>query len=201
MYILGIWDGHDSGAAILKDSQIEVAFNEERLTRRKLEIRFPENSINHCLQHLSLAPSEIKHIAVSSYDFSKTLARVFPATKEDYYLIRRRKKNPGSMSTIKKKAKYIITELGPSPLTKRVSEFCLRKSLKGLGFRDFTIHLVDHHRCHAATAAFCSGFDEALVLTIDGIGDALSGTISTLSDKTTFLHNRHFRETLAGNLF
>ena len=80
---------------ILKDSQIEVAFNEERLTRRKLEIRFPENSISHCLKHLNLTPSEIKQIAVSSYDFSKTLARVFPATKEDYYLIRRRKKNPG----------------------------------------------------------------------------------------------------------
>ena len=183
MYILGIWDGHDSGAAILKDSKIEVAFNEERLTRRKLEINFPENSIRHCLRHLNRTPSAIKQIAVSSYDFSKTLARVFPATKEDYYLIRRRKKVPGNLSTLKKKAKYVVTEVGPSTLTRRVSEFCLKKSLKGLGFKDFTMHLVDHHRCHAATAAFCSGFDQALVITLDGIGDALSGTISTLSEK------------------
>ncbi len=183
MYILGIWDGHDSGAAILKDGKIEVAFNEERLTRRKLEICFPENSIRHCLQHINRTPTAIKQIAVSSCDFSKTLARVFPATKEEYYLIRRRKKAPGSLSTIKKKAKYIVTEVGPSKLTRRVSEYCLRKSLNGLGFKNFTMHLLDHHRCHAATAAFCSGFDQALVITIDGIGDALSGTISTLSEK------------------
>ncbi len=39
------------------------------------------------------------------------------------------------------------------------------------------------HQCHVATAAFCSGFDDALVLTIDGIGDALSGTISTFRNK------------------
>jgi len=183
MYILGIWDGHDSGAAIVRENRIEVAFNEERLTRRKLEVRFPEHSIKNCLQYLNNTPSAIKQIAVSSYDFSKTLARIFPGTKEEYYLIRRRKKTPGSISTIKKKAKYILTEIGPSQLTKRFSEISLKNSLKRLGFRNVAVHLVNHHRCHAATAAFCSGFDDALVITIDGIGDALSGTISTLSDK------------------
>ncbi|MCX5898344.1 MAG: hypothetical protein NTY29_09140, partial [Proteobacteria bacterium] len=42
MYILGIWDGHDSGAALIEDNRILFAINEERLTRRKLEIRHPE---------------------------------------------------------------------------------------------------------------------------------------------------------------
>ena len=148
MFILGIWDGHDSGAAIVRENQIEVAFNEERLTRRKLEVRFPERSIKHCLQYLNSAPTAIKHIAVSSYDFSKTLARIFPGTKEEYYLIRRRKKAPGSISTLTKKSKYILTELGPSRLTKRVSEMYLKKTLKKLGFRNVTLHLVNHHQCH-----------------------------------------------------
>jgi carbamoyltransferase len=183
MYILGIWDGHDSGAAIVRENRIEVACNEERLTRRKLEIRFPERSIKHCLQYLNLTPTAIKHIGVSSYDFSKTLARIFPRTKEEYYLIRRRKKAPGSVSTLEKKAKYILTEIGPSQLTKRVSALYLKKSLKRLGFKNVVVHLVNHHRCHAATAAFCGGFKDVLVITVDGIGDALSGTISTLSDK------------------
>ena len=180
MYILGIWDGHDSGAAIVRENRIEVAFNEERLTRRKLEVCFPERSIKHCLQYLNISPAAIKRIAVSSYDFSKTLARVFPGTKEEYYLIRRRKKAPGSIRTLKKKAKYILTEIGPNQLTKRVSEIYLKKSLKRLGFRNVVVHLVNHHRCHTATAAFCGGFGDALVITVDGIGDALSGTISTL---------------------
>ena len=181
MFVLGIWDGHDSGAAIVRENRIEVAFNEERLTRRKLEVRFPERSIKHCLQYLNSTPTGIKHIAVSSYDFSKTLARIFPGTKEEYYLIRRRKKAPGSISTLTKKSKYILTEVGPSRLTKRVSEMYLKKALKTMGFRNVTVHLVNHHRCHAAAAAFCSGFDDVLVITVDGIGDALSGTISTLS--------------------
>ena len=183
MYILGIWDGHDSGAAIIKDNRIEVALNEERLTRRKLEIRFPENAIAGCLEQVKLTPAEIDHVAVSTYDFSKTMARIFPSTKEDYYLIRRRKKEPGALSNLKKKAKYTLTEYGPHPLTKRLSELSIRRSLRRLGFTNCGIHLVDHHLCHAAAAAFCSGFDDALVITIDGIGDALSGTISTLSDK------------------
>ena len=129
MYILGIWDGHDSGAAIIKDKKILVALNEERLTRRKLEIHFPELSIKGCLKYLNLVPSDIKQVGVSTYDFSKTLARIFPYTKEEYYLIRRRKKVPGRISNVKKRTKYKLTEYGPTPLTKDISERCVRKYL------------------------------------------------------------------------
>ncbi|MCX5903795.1 MAG: hypothetical protein NTV89_10080 [Proteobacteria bacterium] len=180
MYILGIWDGHDSGAALIQDNLILVAINEERLTRRKLEIRFPEHAIRACLEYAHLAPRDIRHIAVSTADFSKTLARIFPRTKEEYYLIRRRKKAPGFLSTVKKRAKYRLTEFGPNPVMKRLSEMVLKKTLDSAGFSDYRLYLIDHHLCHAAAAAFCSGFDRALVLTVDGIGDALSGTVSTL---------------------
>jgi carbamoyltransferase len=179
MYLLGIWDGHDSGAALIEDNRILFAINEERLTRRKLEIRFPEHSIRACLDSAHLSPRDIKHIAVSTLDFSKTLARVFPQTKEAYYQIRRRKQAPGLFSTLKKRAKYRLTEIGPGPLTKRMSEMVLKKTLDAAGFADYRLDMVDHHLCHAAAAAFCSGFDRALVLTVDGIGDALSGTVST----------------------
>ena len=181
MYILGIWDGHDSGAAIIKDDQILFAINEERLTRRKLEINFPEQSIKECLNCVNLTPDEINCVAVSTYDFSKTLARILPYTKEEYYLIRRRKKMPGGISSLKKRAKYKLTEYGPSVFTERLSEMCVRKSLNRIGFNNYQVHMVDHHLCHAAAAAFCSGFDDCLVITIDGIGDALSGTLSTFS--------------------
>ena len=181
MYILGIWDGHDSGAAIIKDNKILVALNEERLTRRKLEMRFPEHSINACLKYLKIAPADITQIAVSTYDFSKTMARIMPFTKEEYYLIRRRKKMPGRVSTLKKRAKYKLTEYGPSSLTRRLSEMCLRKELNRVGFVNYQVHMVDHHLCHATAAAFPSGFNECLVITLDGIGDALSGTLSTFA--------------------
>ena len=183
MYILGIWDGHDSGAALIKDNQILFAVNEERLTRRKLEIRFPEHSIRACLAYAHLSPSDIQHIAVSSYDFSKTLARYFPGTKEEYYLIRRRKKSPGLLNTLKKRAKYRLTEFGPSIFTRQLSEMSLKGELNHMGFSGYTIDLVDHHQCHVASAAFCCNFENATVVTIDGIGDALSGTVSALKNK------------------
>jgi len=179
-YILGIWDGHDSGAAVIKGDRVLAAINEERLTRRKLEIKFPEESIKACLNYLNITPEDIDTVAVSTFDFSKTLARLFPYMKEEYYLIRRRKKSPGMLSTFKKKAKYMMTEIGCNALTKYMSEKSIRASLNRIGFGKCRVYLVDHHLCHAVAAAFCSGFDKCLVITIDGIGDGLSGTVSTL---------------------
>lgn len=183
MYILGIWDGHDSGAALLQENKVLFAINEERLTRRKLEVAFPEKSIAACLSYLNLTPEDIHHIAISTYDFAKTLARVFPSFKEEYYLIRRRKKTPKGFTYLKKKVKYKLTEYRPNSIYKFISTLVLEKKLKELGFKDFQLHLLNHHLCHAASAAFCSGFDNCLVLTIDGIGDGLSGTISSYKDK------------------
>jgi len=182
-YILGVWDGHDSGAALIKDDKVLAAINEERLTRRKLEIRFPELSIKTCLQMAGIEPGDVKTIAVSTADFAKTLGRVAPSTKEAYYLIRRRKKAPGLLSTIKKQAKYRITEIGPSALSRFVSTYCVNAELVRLGFCNHAIQLVDHHLCHAATAAYWSGFDSCLVLTVDGIGDGLSGSVSRIKIK------------------
>jgi carbamoyltransferase len=179
-YVLGIWDGHDSGAALVQGDRVLAAINEERLTRRKLEIRFPDLAIKSCLQIAGITPSDINTVAVSTADFAKTLARLIPSTKEEYYLIRRRKKAPGLLSTLKKRAKYSITEIGPSGLTRWLSTSCINSELSRLGFTNNRTLLVDHHLCHAASAAYWSGFDTCLVLTVDGIGDGLSGTVSRL---------------------
>lgn len=178
MKILGIWDGHDSGAVLIEDNEILFAVNEERFTRRKLEIAFPVQSIRACLQATGTSVEEISHIAVSTWDFAKTLARVFPSLREEYYLLRRRKKDLGRASHLKKRLKYRLTEYPPSRLTNRISWHNVRGHLKALGFRNFGLHLADHHLSHAAAAAFCSGFSRALVITLDGLGDGLSGSIS-----------------------
>ena len=196
-YILGVWDGHDSGAALIKDDKVIAAINEERLTRRKLEIRFPQLSIKTCLRMAGIEPGDIKTVAVSTADFAKTLGRVAPSTKEAYYLIRRRKKAPGLLSTIKKQAKYRITEIGPSALSRFVSTYCVNAELVRLGFRDHAIRLVDHHLCHAAAAAYWSGFDSCLVLTVDGIGDGLSASVSRLDNgRLTRLANISGRDSM-----
>ncbi len=178
MFILGIWDGHDSGVVILKDDKILFAMNEERLSRRKLDISFPEKSIEYSLNYLGLKKEDIEIIALSTTEFAKTLWRIFPFLKESYYLLRRRKKEYSIFDSFKKNLKYKVTELQLDPLSRIISRLTINKKLRRLGFDNFKLCIYDHHLCHAASAAFTSVFDKSLVITIDGIGDTLSGTIS-----------------------
>ena len=175
--ILGIWDGHDAGAALVKGDRLLSAVNEERLSRRKLEVGFPEKSIAACLQIAGVRPADLSTVALSTSDFSKTLTRVFPKLKEEYYQMRRRKKVPGLLYPLKKAMKYRLTELPSSAPTRWLSRRAVARQLASLGLGNVPLVLVDHHAAHAADAAFCSGFERALVLTIDGIGDGLSGSI------------------------
>ncbi len=183
MNVLGLWDGHDSGAALLQDGSVRFAVNEERLTRRKLEIRFPGRSIAACLAHAGLSPAEIDVVAVSTSDPAKTLGRVWPGSKERYYAVRRRKVLPGPLSRLTRAVKYRMTEWSPGPLSRAVSRRVLQSQLAALGLSRADLRLVDHHEAHAAGAAWASGFASCAVLTIDGLGDGLSATISAFRDR------------------
>lgn len=176
-YILGIWDGHDAGAALIAGDRILFAINEERLTRRKLEAGFPQLSIKECLSYAGIIPSDIAEIAASTADPAKTLTRIFPSLKEEYYLIRRRKKGPGRLDGFKKRFKYRFTQYGPNPVSIYLSRFYLNTKLSEMGFCNYNLHILNHHSCHANAAARCSGFDECHVITLDGLGDGLSGSI------------------------
>jgi carbamoyltransferase len=190
MPILGLWDGHDAGAAVVDESAgtILAAANEERFTRRKLEVGFPSGSIAACLADAGLGPSDATDVAISTTDPAKTLTRWFPSLKEKYYLLRRRKVRPSSLDSWKRAFKYELTTWRPNALTEWLSDRAVRDELERVGLGAARLHWVKHHRAHAASAAFTSGFDRALVLTLDGVGDGLSGTFSKLeSGKLTLL--------------
>jgi carbamoyltransferase len=176
--ILGIWDGHDAGAALLVDGRIAAAINEERLTRRKLEIRFPHHAIAACLQIAGIPPSAVDVVAATTTDVAKTMGRVWPSTKEAYYQVRRRKIPAGAMATLRSRAKYRMTEWPPNAASRAISRWTLGRTLAPLGLGRVPLALYDHHACHAASAACTSGFDSALVVTIDGLGDGKASTIS-----------------------
>ncbi len=184
MPILGIWDGHDAGAAVVDESNVRIlcAANEERFTRRKLEVGFPRGAIQACLEEAGLAAADVEEVAISTFDPAKTLTRIFPSLKESYYLLRRRKLRPRALDSWKRAFKYELTTWRPNGLTRRLSEAALSNELGRVGLAKARVHWTHHHRAHAATAAYTSGFDRALVLTLDGVGDGLSGTISTLAD-------------------
>ncbi len=182
MYVLGIWDGHDSGAALVRDNEILFAANEERFTKRKLEISFPSHAIAAALKHAKIRPHEVEHVAFTTTEFTKTLERMIPGMKENYYQFRRRKVPKPSFEHARHKFKYSITTVGPLPLCGAVSSSIIRSRLDRMGFKNYRLHIVDHHTAHAATAAFTSGKSRALVLTLDGLGDGLSGSASILSN-------------------
>jgi carbamoyltransferase len=182
--ILGIWDGHDAGAALLADGRLVAAVNEERFTRRKLEIDFPRRSIETCLALGGLRAADIDVVASTTTDVAKALGRLVPSTKESYYLLRRRKSAPGALSALRSRSKYVMTEWPPNAASRAVSHWVLRRNLAAAGLGHAALRLYDHHACHAAAAAHASGFESCLVLTIDGVGDGKSSTVSVFRNRS-----------------
>jgi carbamoyltransferase len=180
--ILGIWDGHDAGAALLVDGRVAAAVNEERLTRRKLEIDFPHRSIDACLAIAGITAQSVDAVAATTDDVAKAIGRIFPSTKESYYQVRRRKAPPGALSALRSRAKYRMTEWPPNAASRAASRWALRRVLDAAGLAQAPLDVFDHHECHAAGAAYASGFPSAVVVTLDGLGDGRSATVSRYRD-------------------
>ena len=176
--VLGIWDGHDAGAALLVDGRLAAAVNEERFSRRKLEVGFPAGAIASCLDVAGVGAAEVECVAASTSDFAKTLSRWWPAAKERYYVMRRRLRPRGRLDELRKRAKYRVTEIGTTGVTRGLSRRAIRRELGVLGLKPRSLWIFDHHACHAAAAAWASGMEPALAVTVDGVGDGASATVS-----------------------
>lgn len=184
MKILGIWDGHDAGAALLDvhGRRVVCAVNEERLSRRKLEVGFPERSIRMCLDYGGIHAEDVGEVVASTTDFAKTLTRALPVLKQRYYLQRRRKIPTSWSTSLTRRFKYRATTWPPGRVSRLVSRYLLRRWLTRTGLGTTPLFLVDHHLAHAACAARTSEIDESVVVTLDGVGDGLSGSFSVFSD-------------------
>ncbi len=158
--------------------------NEERLSRRKLEVRFPAAAIVECLRLAETTPSEVDLVAVSTFDAAKTLTRWAPWAKERFYQVRRRLRPPGLSAALTRAAKSRLTELGATRLTRALSARPVRVELRSLDLASTALRFYDHHHCHAAAAALTSGLAAAVVLTIDGVGDGASATVSRFENGT-----------------
>jgi carbamoyltransferase len=180
--ILGIWDGHDAGAALLVDGRLVAAVNEERFTRRKLEVRFPHASIDACLALGHLEARSVDVVAVSTSDIAKTLTRVFPSAKEQYYRVRRRKVDAGVSAAITRRLKQRLTQFGPLRLSTSISRRAIASELRQNGIGATRLEIFDHHECHAWCAVSVSAAPSCAVITIDGLGDGLSATTNVYRD-------------------
>ena len=170
--VIGVWDGHDAGVALVVDGRVTLALNEERLSGRKLDVGLPERAlavVRDAARGLRVA------YAPTTSDPAKTLTRLFPSMKEDYYKLRRRLAPPGPLHGLKQRAKYALTQWRPTPF---FASWTRRIFSRQLEVAESDIFLVNHHESHAASAAYWPEWTrDALVVTLDGIGDGESGSV------------------------
>jgi len=158
MRILGISAFyHDSAAALVQDGHIIAAAQEERFTRKKQDARYPENAIRYCLEEGALSLDELDYIVFYEKPFLK-----FERLLETYLAFA-----PRGFASFRMALPLWLKE-------KLFQKDLLGKRLKARapGF-DWHSKLLfaEHHRSHAASAFYPSPFDEALILTIDGVGE------------------------------
>lgn len=202
--VLGINDSHDAGAAVSNDCGITEAVNEERFTKRKNDVGFPFNSIKWLLKN----SDDIDAVALGWIGGNALVSRVFP--KHD---IRRReiwrkqlpKQSRASMHM--SNFVYRITQNQTPKIVWKTFGDAISRNITAKRLRSIDadlskkkIYMVEHHLAHAASAYYPSGFKEALVITIDGAGDGLSGSVS-IGDNGNLKRLAEFRASASLGLF
>jgi carbamoyltransferase len=157
-YVLGISAFyHDSAACLLRDGAIVAAAQEERFTRKKGDATFPANAVAFCLADHAIGPGDLT--AVGFYD--KPLLK-FERILETYLDVAPR----GFTSFLKAGPLWIKDKL-----------FTDRQIREALGGYDGPVLYAEHHESHAASAFFPSPFEEAAILTMDGVGEWATSSI------------------------
>jgi carbamoyltransferase len=149
---------HDSSAALIVDDRVIACSEEERFTRIKHDNSFPLHAIDFCLSHAGLRPSEISYVAFYEKPYLK-LDRIFEKIISEYP--RTFQSFSQSMRNVGRKDLMIFNDLDKN--------FCIPNS---------KVRFLQHHFSHAAGAFFTSGFQESAILTVDGVGEFATMTIS-----------------------
>jgi len=155
---------HDSAACLLKNGEIIAAAQEERFTRKKHDPSYPFNAINFVLNFAGIKLSEVNQIVFFEKPFLK-----FERLLETYVAFA-----PKGFSSFSKAMPLWIKE-------KLFQKNFLFKKLKEHDedyISDDNIYFSDHHLSHAASAFFPSPFEEAIVLTADGVGEWATTTVA-----------------------
>jgi carbamoyltransferase len=148
---------HDSAATLIEDGIITAAAQEERFTRKKHDAGFPENAIAYCLEHAGVTLKDIDFVAFYDKPFLK-----FERLLETYVAFA-----PRGFKSFRMAIPVWLRE-------KLFQKDLLRKQFKTYD-PDFDwqnkLLFSEHHQSHAASAFFPSPFEEAVVLTMDGVGE------------------------------
>ncbi|OGO29313.1 MAG: hypothetical protein A2W33_01555 [Chloroflexi bacterium RBG_16_52_11] len=158
MYILGIsCYYHDAAAALLQDGMLVAAAEEERFTRKKHDYGFPSHAIDFCLRQAGITSRELDYVVFYEKPLLK-FERILMTTLQTF---------PRSWAVFRES---MITWFNEKLWIKGII-------LTKLDIPDEKLLFVEHHLSHAASAFFCSPYDEAAILTIDGVGEWTTATL------------------------
>ncbi len=142
---------HDAAAALLRDGVLIAAAEEERFTRRKHDFSFPVKAIDFCLRQGQIRGPELDYVVFFEKPFVK-FERILMTSLQMF---------PRSWKVFRE---AMISWLGDKLWVKNLIQ-------EKLGVGPEKILFSEHHLSHAASAFFCSPFEEAAILTVDGVGE------------------------------
>jgi carbamoyltransferase len=179
--VLGLIDSKPSSVAVLADGRVLGAVAEERLCRKKMATGFPRMAVREALRVSGVEPREVDRVAVAQ---KVSVFQSEPVAWEGWFA----DSNPLQPTWLERVASQVAPTVGRFPLAweahHRLKALTSRERVREIprilreeyGVRA-PVTFYDHHYCHATTAYYTSGLAEALVLTLDGGGDGLSGTV------------------------
>jgi carbamoyltransferase len=174
---------HDSAAAIIVNGEIIAAAQEERFTRKKHDASYPKNAINYVLKEAGLKLNEVDHIVFYEKPFLK-----FERLLETYIGF--------SPSGFKSFSMSMPLWLSEKLFQKKMLFDALKE--QDNNFNDIKkINFSEHHVSHAASAFFSSPYEDAIILTLDGVGEWATTTISLgRNNKINILKEIYFPHSL-----
>jgi len=169
---------HDSAAALVVDGRIVAAAQEERFTRRKHDAEFPAHAVRYCLEEGGLGPEQLDYVGFYDKPFLK-----FERLLETYLAVA-----PAGFPSF----------LQAIPVWLKQKLHLRRELNRGLehAYRRRYV-FTEHHQSHAASAFFPSPFDEAAILTVDGVGEWATASFGVgRGNRIELTHELHFPHSL-----
>jgi carbamoyltransferase len=184
MKILGISAFyHDSAAALVVDGAIVAAAQEERFSRKKHDARFPGHAVRSCLEQAGIHAADLDSVVFYDKPFLK-----FERLLETYLMYA-----PSGYSSFRT---ALPVWIGEKLFQKDLLQSCLKEFDPGINWAS-KLQFTEHHLSHAASAFFPSPFEEALVLTMDGVGEwATTSVAHGRGNRLEILKEIHFPHSL-----
>ena len=148
---------HDSAAALIRDGMLVAAAEEERFSRKKHDFDFPKHAIDFCLRQAGITSQDLDYVVFYEKPLLK-FDRILQSTLQTF---------PRSYGVFRES---MIAWFNDKLWVKG-------QILTRLDIPNEKLLFVEHHLSHAASAIFCAPYDEAAILTVDGVGEWTTATV------------------------